>query len=455
MLGAVAWALGGRAWLHLRHPHEAHGYDGWYYVLQVRSLLDGDPLFADRSWAFAPMAAAGGLVGDVALGNALVVIACAGLATGLAGLTARRLGGDWAGALGAWVAATSAGHLALSAEFLKNAVGAVPLFALLAWLAHPQERGPIPPTRALGAVALVGLAAMTHKLCGVLALGTLAAWGLGRLARGEGRREELLPVLSLVAVGLVLVGAGTLRTVDLLRNLDKAPLDRWARVRLSNLGLPARLELVALHLAPFAAPLVAWRRGMAWAPTAAGLAVVCAAPGLPFDFESLAWRLLTMGFVPLVLLVGLLRPPAPAAVLGCGLLLLGAPDTLQREAARTPDYAAFQALLPVVQATVPPDGRLVAHRGLCGFLWAEGGIPCETFEPEGDGHGVWRVAYGIDPARVAPFGPVVPLLPAYLLVEEPVWRRFRAQQPARSVAWGLRNPSAPRPPWVYGPQITP
>jgi hypothetical protein len=253
-------------------------------------------------------------------------------------------------------------------------------------------------------------------------------------------------------MGALLVGAGTLRAVDLARGLEAAPLDRWARIRLSSLGVPARLELVALHGLPLLVPL-AWRRGAGWGLVAAGLAVVGCAPGLPFDFESVAWRLMCMGFVGLVVMVGLVRPPPWACGLACGLLLLGAPDTLWGQAARTPDYPSFRRWLPVVQAHVPSDGLLVAHRGLCGLLWAEGGRRCENFEPDTDGPGVWRIAYGVDPLRLEPYGAAVPLAPAYVLVEEAVWRRFRADQPPHSVARGLRNPSEPRPVWVYGPQV--
>jgi len=446
-LAAVAWTLGGRAWLHLRHPHDAHGFDGWYYVLQVRSLLAGEPLFADDSWAFAPMVVAGWALGDVVLGNAVVAIVAAGLTTLLAGIAAGRLGGPWAGAVGAWLAASSTGHLSLSAEFLKNGVGAVPLLALVAWLAGPPRPG---LGRLAGGLLLVGLAAVTHKLCGVLALAVLVAWVVGGRLDGGGRRDALA-VATVLGMGTLLVLAGTLRTVDLLRGVEAVPLDRWARIRLSSLGVPGRLEVMALHVAPLAVPWV-WRRGAGWGLVAAGLVVAGCGPGLPFDFESVAWRLMCMGFVGLVVLAGLLRPPRWVAMGACGVLALGALDTLTRQAARTPDYPAFRPLLETVREHVPPGGLLVAHRGMCGFLWAEGGRRCENFEPSSEGPEVWRVAYGIDPVRIEPFGPVVALRPGYVLVPESVWRRFRSRQAPGSVVWGLRNPSEPRPAWVYGPQ---
>lgn len=447
---AVVWTIAGRSWLHLRQPHDAQGYDGWYYVLQVRSWLAGEPLFADDSWAFFPMALLGGMLGDVVLGNALVAIGAAGLVTALAGVTSRRLGGPWSGALGAWVAAVSVGHLALSAEFLKNGVGAVALLALTAWLAGPERR--VGVRDLAGALVWVGLAAMTHKLCGVLAIAVLAAWGVGEPLRGA--RWRAVAVAVVVLLGVVLVSAGTLRAVDLTRGVEAVDIGRWARIRQSSLGLSGRLEVVALHLAPLALPLV-WGRGAGWGLVASGLVVVGVAPGLPFDFEAVAWRLMCMGFVGLVVLAGLLRVPPVVAALGCGVLALGASEELRHQAARSPDYAAFREVIPVVRQVVPDDGLLVAHRGLCGFLWAEGGRRCENFEPEGDGTGAWRVAFGVAPERLAPHGQVWPLRPAYVLVEERVWRAFRAEQDPRSVVWGLRNPSEPRPAWVYGPQVTP
>jgi hypothetical protein len=258
-----------------------------------------------------------------------------------------------------------------------------------------------------------------------------------------------------MVLGAVVLAAGTLRGVDLLRGLDVVPMDRWARIRASSLTIGERLEVAAVHSTMLWAAVAAWRGApqRVWVPLAA-LGVLVAAPGLPFSFEALSWRLICMGFLPLSLLWAACRPGWWAAPM-VALALLQAPTTLRAHDRRSPDYDAWREVLPTLLASVPPDARLVAHRGLCGFLWAESGLPCENFEPEGDGTGVWRVAYGVGPAPLEAYGGIA-LLPGYVLLAEPEWRRFRSGEGAvRSMVRDPRNPYQPRPPWVYGPKGSP
>ena len=111
-------------------------------------------------------------------------------------------------------------------------------------------------------------------------------------------------------------------------------------------------------------------------------------------------------------------------------------------------------MLPTIQAQLPDGARLIAHRGLCGFLWARGGMPCENFQPQGaDLSGYWRVTYGFSAARLSGAQtPPTPLLPGYVLLHEPDWQAFTAGEGARfSLIRNPRNPHKPRPDFVYGP----
>ena len=45
------------------------GYDGWYYVLQTKSWLEGAPIFADRSLVFPVLAFFGWVSDSVVIGN--------------------------------------------------------------------------------------------------------------------------------------------------------------------------------------------------------------------------------------------------------------------------------------------------------------------------------------------------------------------------------------------------
>ena len=442
--GAAAAAAGSRWWL-LGIDGDALGFDVWYYVLQVRSLQAGADLFHDDSWAFVVLRAAAWLCGDVVQGNELVATVCSALVAAALALAGHRLGGRGGALAVTAVAVASTGHMALSVEFLKNAVGAVPLAVVAALVVAPEQ----PSRRRWGlAVAAAVVAVMVHKLAGALALGWLLVQGTATMAGHSARAASALLVGGgVAAVTVALVGVVGLTDLERVVSIE-GPLVR-AR-RLGELGVWEQVEMVGVHLAPLAA-LAAWWRGLAPSVALAlgAVAVVCAAPGLPFDFDAVAWRLLCMGFVPLALLVAALRPSVPLAALlvACG--LVATVTTVDARRRRTPDYQGWQSILPVVRAEVPVGGRLVAHRGLCGFLWAEGGRRCENFEPQGDLGSVWRVTYGFSEAALARYAKAVPLRPGYLLVHEPDWQRFRAEQGDRfPLARHPRNPWRPRPAYV-------
>ncbi|MFT5685243.1 MAG: hypothetical protein ACI8RZ_006192 [Myxococcota bacterium] len=422
----------------------AHGYDGWYYVLQVRSMLVGEPLFTDGSLVFVLLVGLTRLSGSAILAGKLAACLFGGL-TALGGMLA---GWRWTGsraggvACGVWWALSPL-HLGVTAEYLKNAGGVAVLALLIAALAGTSRRSLI------AAVGLALLGPLVHKLTGVLGLLLL----IGRLIGGR-----LPPRILLAAVGLGVVAVlsvGLLRPEDLARLLggtEGAP--RWMLAQTGRLMWAEKLELVAVHLAPVLLAAGLWRRADLRPLGLPMLAVslIVLAPGLPLGFDLTAWRLLLMGFLPVGMVAAMVctrRPMVAGGVLLAGLLTL--PATLPAQRSRSPDYPALAAMLPIIQAQVPADDRLVAHRGLCGFLWAEGGRVCENFQPvEADLSGWWRVAYGFSAARLGPSA--IPLTPGYALLPEPDWQAFVAGDGARfSLTRDARNPHEPRPGFVYAP----
>jgi len=441
--GVSRWALLGR-------DTTASGFDAWYYVLQVRSLQEGQDRFGDDSWAFPVLRAAAWLTGDVVVGNELVAGLAAMAVTAALALAGGRLGGASGALVSGAVAASATGHLALTAEFLKNAIGVVPL-AAVAWL---LARRPGPAAWA-GAVGLAVLASGVHKLAGVMCW----AMVLGVAATTVGQRHVGRGVgvgVVVVAGGAVALLWGVVGVADLDRSWQLAGLGDRAR-GLARLPAVEAAEMVAVAIVPV---LAAWayRRGLPapQALTVAALGVVCTAPGLPFGFDGVAWRLMVMGFVPLAWVLAALRPgPGVALALALGAVGVGAANVASHRQ-RGPDYAAWGDMLPIVQATVGVDERLVAHRGLCGFLWAQGERPCENFEPAGDLSGVWRVTYGFSEQALAPYGPSVPLRRGYRLIREPAWQAFRAEQGQRfPLAFDPRNPYRPPPAYVKRPLEAP
>ena len=455
LIGAVALAVaaaaltrGGLLWDDAWAP----GYDGGYYVLQVTSTRAGAPIFADRSLVFDALAGLASLLGgDVVLANKVGALVCGAALAGLCALAAGRWTGraEAAALAGLWVA-TAPGHLGISAEYLKNEGGLALIGGVLALLAAPRGRGDW-----LGAAALAGLAGLCHKVMGGLGLGLLvgAAWG----QRGApGLRRSWLAAGLLLPLVLTLV-----RPEDLLRSGEIAGGDRITVLMGGRLPSVQLAEVLLTHLCPLGLGLLLYLR-----PALRGLglpllgfALLCTAPGLPFGFDLTAWRLLLMGTIPLAFGLGAMGAGRPRLALALGLwMALVAPGSVASQAAREPDYEGWAPLLDVIRAAVPVEDRLIAHRGLCGYLWAAGGRRCENFAPQGDPVGWWRVVYGFGEERL--FDPEAPpplaLRPGYTLITEAAWRRFVAASGGRyALTSDPRNPYEARPAYVYGPSAPP
>ena len=443
----------------------ASGYDGWYYVLQTRSWMDGSPLFADRSLVFAVLRGLAGLTGDVVVGNKVAACLFAGLGAGGMALGSARFTGSWAAGLaaGMWWACAP-GHLTVSFEFLKNEGGLAVLGILWALLSRARSS----PMAALSALMCTGLGLAVHKLTGVfglvLTLGTAGtvAWERWSVRDAVARRRAVRGLLAAAAVlGLVSVSVGVLRLEDFTRFLSPGIAEGTrSSILLSSPRIHPvhRVTLAIAHLLPLILAITLWRwsrlvSGLAWIL----LAIFTTAPLLPFGFDLTAWRLLLLAFVPsaFALAVGVAhtRPWTGPAL---GLLFLGSiPWTLPHAAGPEPDYAAWAETIPTLQAHVAEHERVVAHRGVCGFVWAQADRVCENFDPQGSAEGWWRIVYGMGEARLAPYSDVEPvrLMLGYTLVPEAAWRRFRAEQAdTLPLIQHPRNPYRARPGFVYGPQ---
>ena len=436
----------------------APGYDGWYYVLQTRSWMDGAPLFADRSIVFHALAALGWICDDVVVGNKIA--ACLFAAVGAVGAStgATRWTGSVAAGLvaGLWWA-SAPGHLIVSTEFLKNEAGIAIVGLVLAAIGAPRDR----KTAAL-ALGLVLLGPFVHKLTGVFGI----MLGVGTLLAARSRQLPWRWVLGAAVLGGLAGSAfGLVRGVDLARFVDGATTDtpRFDALTTSARIHPVhRVSLLLAHLMPLALLVGSWRTGrLALGLPLAAIALATLAPGLPFGFDLTSWRLLLLAFVPTAFGLALLVSALPrglswgtvVVVAGTSLVSLG--WTVPHQARPEPDYAAWAELVPVLQAHIPPDGRVVAHRGVCGFVWAVADRLCENFDPQGSADGWWRIVYGMGEDRLAPYSAVPPvrLMLGYTLVPETAWRTFRVEHgDDLPLVHHPRNPYRPRPGFVYGPQ---
>ncbi|HEY8143371.1 MAG TPA: hypothetical protein VIG06_11900, partial [Kofleriaceae bacterium] len=202
LVGAAAWARLGvlAAW------PEPVGVDGYWYAVQLRSLLEGgrtaDATLPAALWFLAPFAAALGPIGGLKLGAAIGVSLHALTAFALGRALARS---SAAGLVAAAVVATSPGSIYLTTEFVKHGIALTLLAGFLAALIAARER----PSRGRIAIAAAAgvAAALSHKLAFAIALAALGAVLVAEVRRRPADRRWLaaLVLLGLAAVGFLAV----------------------------------------------------------------------------------------------------------------------------------------------------------------------------------------------------------------------------------------------------------
>ncbi|MCW5800926.1 MAG: glycosyltransferase family 39 protein [Deltaproteobacteria bacterium] len=163
----VGWSFHQR-WAVLDATPYPVGIDGYFYAIQLRSLLDGGALAYPASplafWLMAPFALATDPIVGAKLGAAFWG---ALIAVPAYGVGARLGGGRGAGLVAAALATVSAGSMYATLEFVKNSIGLTVALTAVWLLLRALER----PDRGRVAAAALGLAAAlaTHKLAAGLA----------------------------------------------------------------------------------------------------------------------------------------------------------------------------------------------------------------------------------------------------------------------------------------------
>lgn len=310
----AAWTFWDRWQFAAATPYPT-GIDGYWYAVQLRSLLEDGRLYYDASplalWLMAPLAAAAGPVAGAKLGAAL-----AGAALPLTIYqVGRRVSGERAGGLVAAVlVATSAGSFYLGTEFVKNAV-ALPIGAgALTALGWALER---PSPRRLAAPAALALAALlSHTLVFALVLAAsigpvalaLCERGRARIAWLAGAAALALAVLLAIAKASGLAGLFTGDpdwSLPALRLGERALLFRREVALGGAAGLLAiAAALLARRLPSLAPPSPLGDQALAWGPSLWAIAI--ALPWLATtDPEGLAFRLRVMAFAPLAIAAAL------------------------------------------------------------------------------------------------------------------------------------------------------
>ena len=313
----VAWSFAQR-WAVLAESPFPLGVDGYFYPIQVRSVLEHGWLHQQYQaspmtiWWMVPFAwltdpIIGAKLG-AALGGALIALPAYGVGA--------RLGASrGAGLIAAAVATASAGSAYLSIEFVKQGIGLTVALAAV-WLAL-RAFDAATPGRVAAAAAGVIAALLTHKMAGaIIAIALPAAIERARM-KGQLRGRRLIYVCSgLALLALVVIGLGVAaprlfasgNEVALAMHLFEARA-HWLAPGLDTGHVTLAFDHEALLGGAVAvlaaAALVAKRptgavRVIAW--TSVALGVVIAVPWLAVsDPQGLAFRLRVAAFVPLAL----------------------------------------------------------------------------------------------------------------------------------------------------------
>lgn len=208
LAGIVALSFAER-WAMLSSTPFPVGVDGYFYPVQLRSLLETGSLQYPAAplafWLMAPLAALTDPITGAKLGAALFGALVALPAYGVGARLGRCRG---AGLVAAVLAAKSAGSAFLTIEFVKNGVGLTALMTALWLLLRALEK----PRTARIAWAVFGalLAVLAHKMAAALLVVFAVPAILGGAAgHGMLRGRRLIQVLALVGgVTLLLVILG-------------------------------------------------------------------------------------------------------------------------------------------------------------------------------------------------------------------------------------------------------
>ena len=463
------------------------GTDGYYYVVQVESLLSHGRLHVpDASWVHGLLAVVAGVAGDPVLGVKLGAALLAALCIPAAWLVGRTLGG---GRVGAWVLAGWAGasptltHLA--GDFPKNLGVAAPLLLLLAlaamgwWRPGDWRRW----WRAVVVASLVLLVATAHRTGAALLVVGGFGWCLGWLGRRLARGRSDSTRASLWGLGLVagcglLFGLGSSLLPAWLHPSDLARLEGrfvlaphlpapWGWLHLRPTGFRQVVEL-SLPWVALVAAAPAWFARPSARPWLAALGLPTALllfPGWRVDDLDLGYRLsLLAPMVAMPLVVLLLAPRLPEAqarppvilVLVCIALAPGSWPGIDPGAA--PPYERYGEVVEAIPRPLPQ--LLIAHQGMSFYYDHLTGQEAMAWapEPELDRAEVGRVVHGVRAGEWLAFAPdrvpaprPVPLGHGYHYLREDLWEAFldRALEEgdddlsARLDDW--RNPRVARP----------
>jgi hypothetical protein len=434
-----------------------HGFDVYYYALQTKALTRfGQLLFFDFSLVYPVLFLVNCLVKNPVLSvQVLSSLSMAAIFYCLLRMSLSR-GFSLYKTAAAVMAVFNPASFYLLLEFTKNSFALALFFLSLLFL----RENPLPRLTARTFFGLLfGLGAFfSHRI--ILVLGSL--FFLHPLAEklwAKRSRIRLSLRLIIAGAGIVLGILGLVFWGDFfaarMPPLDiEAPLRRLARLSGPDLLPGERIFYTLLQLSLFfIIPLPLIRRPFSPAAPLGFLAWIFVFPFLSFSWDGTGFRLLIMA--PLFAAPWFMErnPKALAVPVGivfmAGSILFTAGAVQRLARSKGPDYSRYQRDLGGLE-TLASGRRIIAHRGLAGFLWYEKGIRSENFIPPAEEGAYLRLVYFFAPETLAAYvrdGEPRPMaLGRYTLVEEYIWQRFYRNRQDILLLKSELNPYLPRPP---------
>jgi hypothetical protein len=354
----------------------------------------------------------------------------------------------------------------LQYEFAKNTFALALLLLGLLLMTRPEADEPVSRGSviwyAAGIVTLI-LAALSHRITALVAGLFVMHLSAGRLLplvrKNATARHVGVVVAILAAIGVVIAAVASWSQFnDRLADLAwAAPVMRIQAMAGSRLSWGERLFYLSLQIVvPVLVPVILIRK---WRPWDSGtlfaiVGWVFVFPFLGFSWDGIGFRLLILAPIFVGLWLCAREPGRMGRTLGIVAIVVALGFTtetaVRMNSSKGPDYALLARQMTGI-TDLARGRRLVAHRGLAGYLWYEHGIWTENFTPAtGDADRYSRIVYGFTPEILDRYldpedAPAVKLPGPYTLVAEVVWQRFYAERRDLSFLKSELNPWLPRP----------
>jgi hypothetical protein len=434
----------------------------YYYALQTKALaVTGEQLFVDRSPVYVALSLANSLLHNPVLSvqvlsslNIAVIYFCLLVISFRGGFSLYKIAA-------ATMVVFNPATFYLLLEFAKNSFAFALFF--LAWVLLTDNGNSISINYkginsivcSLAGILFLVLSFFSHRMMIALFLCFVVHWVLMRYClRGK---IPIVPALVIVLFGIA-VAFFYLRGMIAERlsvvSLD-APLHRMTQFFRGSL-LPGEhifysiIQIAVFFLVPV---IVVMRKQFLRSQVIfAAVAWLFVFPFLQFSWDGVGFRLLILA--PLTLGPWLINlkvkfPRVTAFILFAASICFTVESALNLAAAKGPDYKSFHAEFASIE-DLAKNRRLIAHRGLAGFLWYEKGIRSEYFLPTDKSEKYLRIVYAFSPDILELYlepgdPPPIQINKNYTLIEEYIWQRFYQDRRDLFFLQYWMNPFLPRP----------